>query len=63
VRDYTHDLNQVLVENNWDIDYYRNHMLAGADNSSLDIGLCSEWMYSPRKDLYTSIETLSLAIF
>jgi hypothetical protein len=58
-----YNLNQVLIEGNWDIDYYRNTMIEGADNSSLDMGLCSEWMYNPRKYLHTSLEAFSLAIF
>ena len=56
-------LNMVLIEEIWDVDYYRDQMCLNVDNSNLQIGLQVKWVYKPRRDLNLTILIHSLMVF
>jgi hypothetical protein len=58
-----YDLNLVIAESSWDIDYYRDGMRSGVDNSTLETGLKATWLYDSRIKLQVLVDTFSLTVF
>lgn len=58
-----YDFNQVLIEDKWEVDYYKDGMGLSHDNSDLEKGMKVSWHFTYRLEIETGSLTHSLGIF